>query len=367
MPEVFSTEDNGSAASKQRERIKSYMKQICTIIVFVVLGAMPDGRGSIVAAEPALARYRYEQVHMGMPVELILYVADEQTANLAAEAVYARFAELNRVLSDYDPASELSQLSSKSGTGQAVPAGDDLWRVITAAVELAAATDGAFDPSIGPLTRLWRRSKRQRELPSPALLAEARAAVDYRAIRLDLVRHTIALERPNMRLDLGGIAAGFAVDESLKILRQRGITRAMVDASGDIGVGDPPPGAAGWRIGVSRLDGNDERPLRYVLLANAAVTTSGDAFQFVEIAGVRYSHIVDPSTGLGLTERRSVSVIARDCISADSLATAVCVMGAERGLKFLATRPGTAAIFATQDNGELKTAESPTFAKFVAQ
>src|SRR6185437_3752892 len=106
---------------------------------------------------------------------------------------------------------------------------------------------------------------------------------------------------PGMRLDLGGIAMGYAVDEAMRVLREMGITRALLNASGDILAGDPPPGATGWKIGIAPLASKDGPPSRYVLLANAAVTTAGDAAQFVEIGGRRYSHIVDPHTGLGLS------------------------------------------------------------------
>jgi thiamine biosynthesis lipoprotein len=147
-----------------------------------------------------------------------------------------------------------------------------------------------------------------------------------------------------MRLDLGGIAAGYAVDEALRVLNAHGITRAMVNGSGDIGVSDPPPGVQGWRIGIAPLEKPDAAPSRYLLLSNAAVTTSGDAFQFVEIGGQRYSHIVDPRTGLGLTDRSSVTVVARDCITADSLATAVSVLGPEKGLELIEATPGAAAL-----------------------
>ncbi len=176
---------------------------------------------------------------------------------------------------------------------------------------------------------------------------------------------TATLTQPGMRLDLGGIGAGYAVDEALAVLREHGITRAMVNASGDIGVSDPPPGAAGWKIGIAPLEKPDGPPSRYLLLANAAVTTSGDAFQYVEIDGQRYSHIVDPKTGLGLTDRMSVTVVARDCITADSYATAVCVLGPQLGLKLIEDTPGAAALMVQNLNGQLQTSESSRLKKFV--
>ena len=122
-------------------------------------------------------------------------------------------------------------------------------------------------------------------------------------------------------------------------LRRQGITRALVDGSGDIVVGDPPPGEQGWRIGVAPLEAKNGPPSRFLTLANCAVTTSGDAWQYVELDGKRYSHILDPKTGLGLTDRSLVIVVARDGISADSLTKAVAVLGPGRGLEFVDKYP----------------------------
>jgi thiamine biosynthesis lipoprotein len=168
-----------------------------------------------------------------------------------------------------------------------------------------------------------------------------------------------------MRLDLGGIGIGYAVDEALKVLRSRSIIRALVDASGDIGAGDPPPGKTGWTVEVVPLS-SDDTPSRTVSLANAAVSTAGDAFQFVEIGGRRYSHIVDPRTGLGLTDRIAVTVIAPDCTTADSLDTAVSVLGPIAGLALVEKTPGAAAfIVRANDSGEPETWESKRFKSYV--
>ena len=197
-------------------------------------------------------------------------------------------------------------------------------------------------------------------MPAPERLAEARAAVGYRYLELDSKKHTARLLRPGMRLDLGGIAMGYAVDESLALLRSMGITRALLDASGDIGVGDPPPGKEGWRIGIAP-DAADAPPSRYLILANAAVTTSGDAFQHVDIGGKRYSHVVDPRTGLGLTNRTSVTVVARDCIDADSLTKPVSVLGPEAGVKFIEKIPGVAVLVVRDNDGKTEVFESDRF------
>jgi thiamine biosynthesis lipoprotein len=318
------------------------------------------------AASAELQRYRYTQIQMGVPMELVLYAADEPTANKGAEAAYERIKELNSVLSDYDPNSELSKLSDSAGQERAVPVGPDLWLVLSRSQDLAAQTGGAFDVTVGPYVKLWRRARRSKEFPPADRLAEARAAVGYRHLKLDEKNHTATLDATGMRLDLGGIAMGYACDEALKVLRAMGITRVLLDASGDILVGDAPPGAKGWKVGIAPLDKKDGPPSRYVLLTNAAVTTAGDAAQFVEIGGRRYSHIVDPHTGLGLSTHSSVTVIAPDCITADALDTAANVLGPTEGMKLIEQTPGAAAYIVEMIDGQLKTYESTRLEKFIA-
>jgi thiamine biosynthesis lipoprotein len=167
-----------------------------------------------------------------------------------------------------------------------------------------------------------------------------------------------------MQLDLGGIAVGYAIDEVLKLLDLRGITSALIDGSGDIGVSDPPPGTAGWRIGIAPLEADNE-PSRFVILRNAAVTTSGDAFQFVEFEGKRYSHIVDPQTGIGLIDRSSVTLIARNCTTADSYTKAVAVLGPVKGLRLIDEIPGAAAIVVRAPDGKVETFESKRLGEYV--
>jgi thiamine biosynthesis lipoprotein len=166
-----------------------------------------------------------------------------------------------------------------------------------------------------------------------------------------------------MQLDLGGVAVGYAIDDVLKLLTARGITSALVDGSGDIGVSDAPPGAAGWRIGIAPLNAEKE-PSRFVILKNAAVTTSGDAFQFVELDGKRYSHIVDPKTGLGLVDHSSVTLLARNCTIADSYTKAVAVLGPARGLALIDDTPGAAAIVVRAPAGKVETYESKRLAEY---
>ena len=217
---------------------------------------------------------------------------------------------------------------------------------------------------MGPYVKLWRRARREKEMPPAARMEEARQAVGYRFVKLAADSHTVELLRPGMRLDLGGIAVGYAIDEAMVVLRRHGIARALVDGSGDILVSDPPAGERGWRIGVAPLEARNGPPSRYLSLANCAVTTSGDAWQFVELGGKRYSHILDPRTGLGLTDRSLVIVVARDGITADSLTKAVAVLGPGRGLELVAEYPDAAALVLRPVDGKIEQEESTNFRSF---
>jgi thiamine biosynthesis lipoprotein len=229
------------------------------------------------------------------------------------------------------------QLCAQAG-GPPVPVSEDLFRVLDRAVELSRRSDGAFDVTVGPLVALWREARTTGRLPSQEQLDKAREAVGWQKIRLDRRRRTVQLLVPGMKLDLGGIAKGYAADSALATLRENGITRALIEAGGDIVVGDSPPDRDTWRIDLP--PGDDPAQPRSLLLARGAVSTSGDTEQFVEIDGKRYSHIVDPRTGLGLTDRVSTTVLAPNGLTADSLATAACLLDARRAATLIRSYPG---------------------------
>ncbi len=284
------------------------------------------------AAAPS--RFEYSRPSMGTEFRIVLYAESRARADQAAAAAFARIDELDARLSDWRDDSELADLARRSAAPSSiVPTGpirasDDLWRVLLVAQEISKRSDGAFDVTVGPLVQLWRRAKRQGELPAEAALAAARAATGFQKLRLDAAAHTVEFAVGGMRLDLGGIAKGDALDQALAVLREQGIERALVDGGGDVAASAPPPGESGWIVALAELDGSAPRVA--LRLAHAALATSGDTERYVEIGGRRFSHIVDPRTGLGLERRTLASAIARDGATADALATAVSVVGPER-------------------------------------
>jgi thiamine biosynthesis lipoprotein len=278
----------------------------------------------------ALTRFHYAQVHMGVQVRLVVWAPDEPAAERACRAAYARVAELDQSMSDYRVDSELLRLCGQAGKGP-VKVSDDLFYVLQKAQEVSRRSDGAFDVTVGPLVALWRKARKTGKLPDPAELANARELTGWRLIELDWSRKTVNLLNPGMRLDLGGIAKGYAGDEALKVLKTQGINAVLFEAGGDIVVGDAPRGKPGWVVQIK----DEEGAARNIDVKNCAVSTSGDTEQFVVIEGRRYSHVVDPRTGLGLSSRIQSTVIARRGIDSDSLSTAVCVMGAEKGRELI--------------------------------
>ncbi len=306
--------------------------------------------------------YEAVEPHMGTLFRIKLYAADQGQAQQAFRAAFARISELDDILSDYKPDSELNRLS-RNAFHHPVHASDDLFRVIRASQRLSEETGGAFDLTIGPLTHLWREARKNKRIPDSASLEEAKAKCGFRKMHLDYPHHTVELDREGMQLDAGGIAKGDAADQALLILGRCGIQSALVAASGDLAFSDPPPGEAGWKIGVDSLDNVQAPFTRILLLANGAVSTSGPEEQHFDAGGVRYSHIIDPNTGLGLTHEITVTVAASRGIDADSMATAVSVLGAARGLAFIEKQPDAAAIIVTSESGRLDQAESARFRK----
>jgi len=312
-------------------------------------------------------RFEYSRPAMGTEFRIVLHASSRERADAAADAAFERLAELEACFSDYDPQSELGRLSRASDAGPtgAVAVSADLARVLARASELAAATGGAFDATVGPYVRLWRRAFRRAERPDAARLAAARAAVGHAALRVDPSARTVELAARGMRLDLGAIGKGYALDALLDVLAARGVARALVDGGGDVGAAAPPPGRVAWTVALDPL--GSRAAATGVALANAAVATSGDAFRFVEIDGTRYSHLVDPRTGEALTRRIAASVVAPDGATADALASALCVLGPEAGLACIRALPGTEARISVLENGAWKTCESGGWARIMTR
>lgn len=270
-------------------------------------------------------RFSYARIILGVECRITLYADDEPEARQAATKGFDRILELDAIMSDWRADSELNVLCAKPPR-EWHAVSPELFGVIERASQISYWSDGAFDVTVGPAVLLWRRARREGVLPDAGMLSAARSAIDWESVELDDDDGAVRLMRNGMRLDLGGIGKGWIGDESVATVTRCGAPSCLVDLGGDIVAGAAPPGQDGWSVRV--VSGLGEEPV-VIDLAHAALATSGDLEQFVEVDGVRYSHIVDPRTGIGVTARTSASVIAPDGATADALASAACVLGAD--------------------------------------
>jgi FAD:protein FMN transferase len=331
----------------------------------LLAGLLLLAAGCVHRPPPApLARFEFDRPEMGLPFHLALYAPSPETARDHAEAAFARISELNGILTDYDDNSELSRLSKASG-GPPVHVGPDLWNVLARAREISKAGDGAFDITVGPLVQVWKRARRQRELPAPAVIEAAKAKSGWTHLTLDPERRTARLDLKGMRLDPGGIAKGYALDEAAKVLHARGVKSFLVSGGGDMVVGDAPPGHKGWRIALGVFDTTPAPPPRFVLLHNYALLTSGDQFQRAEINGVRYSHIVDPRTGVGLTDHSLVTILSPNGMTGDALSKVVSVLGPAQSFPRLRQFHGVEAFVMRRPGDKIEEYATPGFKKWL--
>ena len=293
---------------------------------------------------------------MGGRARIVVYAPDRAAAERACGDAFARIAYLEDIMSDYRPTSEISRLCA-SASGGPVKVTSELFFILQKSRELSRRSGGAFDATVGPLVKLWRTARKTGVLPAQDEINAARKLVGWQKMTLDSEASTVQFKLPGMQLDLGGIAKGYACDEAMRTLKRAGIKSALVEMGGDMVVSGPPPGRKGWEIEVLnagstfnvqrsgfKVQGSTSKVQGSVAntatLVNCAISSSGDTEQFVEIGGVRYSHIVDPRTGIGLMDRIAVTVIAPNGVISDGLSTAVSVLGAKQGRTLASTYPG---------------------------
>ncbi len=287
------------------------------ISIFLVAFYFP----STVSAQ--LKRYEFTENHMGSPFKIIFYAESDSLAAEASQEVFTRVKALNSIMSDYLDGSEINRLSAKSGSGDEVSISPELFDIIFQSVEISRNTKGYFDISMGPVVQLWRHAMRFRKFPDPSEIKKALRRTGHKKITANVTRQTIKLSKKGMRLDVGAIGKGYAADECIKVLRKMGIQSALADAGGDLALSAPPPGEKGWKIEVS--SGNPLDSMRVLELANVGVATSGATYRYLEHRQKKYSHIINPKTGVGITEPVRSTVIAPTGALADALATAFSV------------------------------------------
>ncbi len=279
-------------------------------------------------------KYSFQQPKMGSPFNILIYSVDSIQAEGAAIATFKMIDTLNEIYSDYLPGSELNRLCKTAGAGEWVHISKPLFTILQKAYHASEISFGSFDVTMGPLIRLWRIARQEKRLPDNDSLKVAMQLVNYKYIDLDSAHRSVRLQKAGMKLDLGGIAKGETAQIAYTLLCKLGFPYSLVDAGGDMAAGKVPPQFDGWKIAIN-LPGTEELMNQQLSLQNRAVATSGDLYQFMELNGIRYSHIIDPATGYALTQARNVTVIAGKGSDADWLATACSILPIKKALKLI--------------------------------
>ena len=294
-----------------------------------------------------LKRFEYTQSKMGSPFRIVFYHHDSAFAGTLAKDCFRLVDTLNSIFSDYDRQSESSSLNT---SGRQVSR--ELFSMIKRSKQAWLRSGRTFDITIGALTKLWRRAKAAKSFPSAEEVNKAKAATGFDKLRLDPVTRSVSFLNKELSLDFGGIVKGYAAQKVIDFLKKKGIMIALADAGGDIAIGDPPPGHPGWIIGINLPETDDELMKQKLELRNCAVATSGDLYNYMIRDGKKYSHIIDPRTGYGVTSQRNVTVIANDGATADWLATACSILPIDKALA-LARKENAALLIATLKNEKI--------------
>ncbi|GAC22138.1 FAD:protein FMN transferase [Paraglaciecola arctica] len=272
---------------------------------------------------------------MGTNIHVELWSDSAQQGEAAIQAVMDEMQRINQLMSPYIESSELSKLNHQASAGF-VPVSKELFELIALSVELAKETDGAFDITFASVGYLY--NYRESQKPQQSQIAALLKAINYRHIRFNLTEQSVFFAHPNVKIDLGGIAKGHAVDNAIEILKKRGIKHALVTAGGDTKLLGDRLGKP-WMVGIR--DPRDKDKQAVVLpLADTALSTSGDYERYFEQDGKRYHHILSPKTGTSAKEVQSVSIIGQRSTLNDALSTAVFVLGVQKGMDLLNRTPG---------------------------
>ncbi len=308
-------------------------------------------------------KYTFQRPKMGSPFIIVAYATDSLKLSEAVEKAYQRVDILNTIFSDYLETSEISLLSkAPSNTWQKVS--PDLMNMLKISQKAAQLSNNAYDITVGNIVKLWRKARKEKKLPPTKDIELALSKTGFKHIELDTLNAQIRLNTEGVRLDFGGIVKGYAAQEVVRILKEEGFKYALVDAGGDLAMSEKPSDTEGWQIAVSLPNSENQLLPRFLSLKNQAVATSGDMYNFLEINGKRYSHIVNPKTGLGLTHQRNVTIIAPDGALADWLATACSVLSIKKALKLVKQFPNTDILILENKKGQIKKWESGGFSQY---
>ena len=294
--------------------------------------------------------FRREDAIMGTRIYVELWLQYATQGQAAIDAVIASMHEVDEMMSTYKPQSQLSRVNARAAL-EPVVVDRELFDVIQASLGFSRLTDGAFDVTYASVGYLYDFRARQR--PTEAQIAAALPGVNWRHVQLDPAALTVRFQRPGMRIDLGGIAKGYAVDRAIGLLRARGVEHAVVSAGGDSRIIGDRFGRP-WIVGIRHPD-DPQRVVTRIPLVDTAMSTSGDYERYFDDQGVRYHHIIDPKTGHSASKVRSATILAPTAMQTDGLSKTAFVLGADEALKIIERIPGVDAVFVTPEGRVLYT------------
>ena len=309
-----------------------------------------------------LKRFQFSAPKMGSPFSITFYHSDSTEAGLIAKECFSIVDSLNNIFSDYSSESEVGKLALPANQSN-IKVSDELFAMIVRSKDAWKRSGKVFDITIGALTQLWRKVKKENVFPSEKEIKEAKDLMGFENLIINERSKTISFKKAGIRLDFGGIIPGYAAQRILDRLKSKNINIALVDASGDIVMGDAPPGKNGWTIGINLPESENELWDKKLELRNFAVSTSGDVYRYIIHNGKKYSHIIDPRTGYGLTSQRNVTVITKYGADADWLATACSILPVKKALA-LAKREHAALFITIVNGGKIITHRSENFDRF---
>jgi FAD:protein FMN transferase len=293
---------------------------MCALACWVMLGCQTNHSHHLI---------RRSQPLLGTFVVITAYGADREATSAAATAAFDEIRRVDSLMSLHRADSELARVNATAAQ-RPLRVSPDLFVVLSNALEIARHTGGSFDPTIAPLTQLWGFLWKEHRLPSPAEIEPVLSRVNYELVEVNAEGRTVRFKTNGVTLDLNAIAKGYAVDCALEKLRAFGVTNAMVRAGGDLRVAGAPPGRRSWAVQIEDPARRGER--RTLSLRNAAVSTSGSYENFFEAGGRRYSHILNPRTGMPIEGIASCTVIAPTCMQSDAWATGLFVLGPDAAM-----------------------------------
>lgn len=313
----------------------------------------------------AQQKFVFEKPAMGSPFTISIFANDSAKAAQTAASAFHCADSLNAIFSDYIDSSELNRLNATSGQNSYVPVSEALFDILKYSLAAARLSGGSYDISMGPVVKLWRNARKEKALPNRDSLKMALRKVGYQYIHLNEVQKSVWLEKKGMLLDLGGLGKGYVAQAALNVIQLKGFKSAMVNAGGKIAIGEAPPGRNGWRIGITVPEEKEELMPHLLLLKSTSVATSGDIYQHLDVNGKRYSHIIDPKTGLGITWQRNVTVIAKDGTISDWLATACSVLSEKKSFQLIKKFPGAALLISEMKDDKLIQKSSSNFKDYL--